>query len=855
MSSCEVCARKGLLIYPVRYAVTCPAGAAGVPGLSGNFKIEGAPSDIGKAKYTLRSMRAGYLYAYDEKRKRLKAYMVVPQGLLWNFPVEHLPPPPAAAVFSCVNPADMAYARCVDIAHSAADPATNLWIGWSNVAWTKELIAKVDDAAWRKKHMQCVNVPAMLAGGATHTAEFKAHHKQIAHFGVDSAAMVKAFAFSNTPTTDETRQRRLGEQIATTMAAHEPHKKGFIVALNDPVGMTNDLSELTLPTVDAGFDEDIARGKMTYDMLSLVEKSIREDARKNVSVSENIAKMSENNPNGDVYNSSKSLWAVIKAGGLRNYEAKLKAEQKKYGDHQTGRQNAAADQAWAEVSTEEKGGDGRRESVLDEGRRKNFPEVYAAALKEYQPANEKLARSHAAWLTSEQLANWMEGVHDTKDIRSGYAFSESVAQCVGKGVSSEPCSEQLLVWINNGQISDPRNLYARGLLFNHDELIKMTASDLKGSDLQYENILNIYKVALIRFDDGHTSKLMDRLPLATANILVKAIKHSGYSTMRHVAITKLKLLGSGRIVTMNTHSAADVSKWMFEQAKAHRINLNESDTKSKNAAYKHADEAVRANPPKSGLVAYEIDTAQLEREGLIREGTIKSVRVPGFDKTKEWLGSAAPREFHLGVVTTIIQLIALGFVMQDFINDDPFNQWERRTKGIAAVVGLTATIVDMAAATVARTPSHPIAAFLPSQWAVDVNRAKTVSKIAQKIGLAAGVVTAGYDIFINAVIAYNNDKGVLAGLYFINGALGVAVAVTAYMTMAIFWPLLILSFIVGIIIATISSSALQDWMSRCYFSDGVTKVRAVTNGKQPYQTYPYPTANDEFKAYKSAIGI
>lgn len=107
---------------------------------------------------------------------------------------------------------------------------------------------------------------------------------------------------------------------------------------------------------------------------------------------------------------------------------------------------------------------------------------------------------------------------------------------------------------------------------------------------------------------------------------------------------------------------------------------------------------------------------------------------------------------------------------------------------------------------------------------------------------------------VNALDAHKDGKDNLGKLYFLNGALGVAVAVTGYYTMAIFWPLLILSFITGIAIALISSGALQEWMSRCYFSSGVSGVRATTHGKPPFNPYPYHTANDEFKAYSSAMG-
>lgn len=506
MNGCNFCDKKGLLIYPVRYAVASPYGAAGVPGLSGNFRIEGAPQSAGAAKYSLRALRPGYLYTYDEKRGRLKAYVVMPTGHLWNYPLEYNAPHPAKIRFACIDPGELVRAYCVDIIHTAADPAGNFWIGWSNVQWTKALLKKVSDAGWRKKHMQCIDIPAMLAGSAVHTGEFNASADMVAHFVADEAAMKKAYAFSNTPTESETRKLATAVRFRAIMAEHGPHHKGYIAALNDPVGMTNDLSELTVPDLQAGFDEKLHQRKMIADLLALAEHHVRQEARQEVVFSDAVAEASAHHPDGDIYNGLKTLGAMFKLGGIDRHEKKLQEQRKKYGEDLAGRQQAAADDAWHEL-THDNG-----KPALDEAAMKAFPAIYDAALKQFEPQLLQLLMAHLGWLKSEQLANWMEGVHDDADIRSGYAYSESMSQCIGKAVCSKPCIDQLSSWISSGNLQDKRNLYARALLLNQADIIAATETQLKGSDFQFENILNVYKGAVLRLDDPkQAEQMIDRL--------------------------------------------------------------------------------------------------------------------------------------------------------------------------------------------------------------------------------------------------------------------------------------------------------------------------------------------------------
>lgn len=108
--SCDLCKKQGLAIMPVRYAVV--PGEATAPKLAAPFKIEDASTGFGtaaprkhlaslgteeSANYTLRRMRAGYLYVYNEKAAlKLQGYSVSSGGYFLPLPPGTLAPIPQA---------------------------------------------------------------------------------------------------------------------------------------------------------------------------------------------------------------------------------------------------------------------------------------------------------------------------------------------------------------------------------------------------------------------------------------------------------------------------------------------------------------------------------------------------------------------------------------------------------------------------------------------------------------------------------------------------------------------------------------------------------------------------------------
>lgn len=870
---CPICDRDSLLIYPVRYAIACPRGAAKAPALSGNFRIDArAPQAVATAKYTLRSLRQGYLYTYDEKRKKLRAYMVLDDGVLYQFAPSVVPPPGNAANNLTQNicpSGDMApesYGRCVGVQHTpGSDEATNFWIGWSNVRWTRDTVFnKIGDATWRKQHMQCINVSAMVAGSAADTGEFQATRTQIAHFAMDDRAMKEAFGFSNRSPKDEIklRQRHADARIGDIMAA-SPLKKGFVVAVNDPVGMTNDLSELTVPNLNNGFDAELYWKYVSAQLLERAEAGIRANAKAITGVTYGTSKVIADanavnaaarapvEPAADPIGFYHFVRSWIKTGSA---DQAAKIEQQKIDDIPATQQDAA-NEAWGEAyykkgpdGKPQIGPDGKPVTVIDTQALQRFRDnEYPHALDAFKPKWAPLVQAHADWLKSQLLADWMAGNHDTKDLRSGYAYSESCAQSIGAAAGTEACQKVLNDWLN-GQASDARNLYVRALMFNQETLMKAADAQVHGSDIQYENILNLYKEAFKQIEKlGNAANLRDRLVVTTANTIVNVLAQGAKGAAIGFATIRLSLHAGVSIKAAHITSA-EMRNWIFKQGDALGLNMDGDQLERQAAAANIRREVFKAAPPSNPAVfAYAIDTDAWVKSGKLDASDVKAIKLPGVEITRKWLGSSSPVEFNQGIATAIFQLATLRFAYKDFDGSDSFNYNETLLKLSGAVVSIIGNVIETVSETVAKAPEHPLSAFLMKHWAwFNHDTAEIAAKVGRWSGAVAGVVLSCFDLFKNTPEAYGNKEYGLTALYVVSGTLGVYVALSPLLSAAPFiaawmpplWPILVISILIGFVIVYFKSAAINDWVSRCKFS------------KEPR----YRTMDEELKAFNSAMG-
>jgi hypothetical protein len=196
---CDMCHKEGLPILLTRYAVatkdvmspdkekrhiTYESKAPDLTGKSGfdPFQNSGGPIPLGdKAYYTLRKLRPGFVYTYNPKASdaahRWRCYQVtetsclLPVPLLLDPPKDSNAPPADAAkpqkVSPCKPEKNGSFAACITIPTDELPEIETLWITFSDVRWTQQVIDQyeADTDGCRTKTMRPFNVKEWIEQG------------------------------------------------------------------------------------------------------------------------------------------------------------------------------------------------------------------------------------------------------------------------------------------------------------------------------------------------------------------------------------------------------------------------------------------------------------------------------------------------------------------------------------------------------------------------------------------------------------------------------------------------------------------------------------------------------------------
>lgn len=223
------------------------------------------------AHYTTRVLRSGYLYLYDEARRRWSAYFITEGAYFTPFePGQPFPRALAATRGPCERKGHAELASCITI--PSPRQATLVWLAFSDVEWTPKVLKLHQDAGYRARHMHRLDVARALqappAGEPVRALSRVA--ETMAEYCPDTLG--RAFGFSPHPW-----QTRAAQAQGMVDAAEKLMPgKGLVVALNDPAGMAAELAALMKANAEHFLDQGKRRRHLTvHGWLCDIESQIK----------------------------------------------------------------------------------------------------------------------------------------------------------------------------------------------------------------------------------------------------------------------------------------------------------------------------------------------------------------------------------------------------------------------------------------------------------------------------------------------------------------------------------------------------------------------------------------------------
>ncbi|KFF47624.1 hypothetical protein GY26_19300 [Gammaproteobacteria bacterium MFB021] len=273
---CQFCERKGLPILPVRYAVCQRNDRNGdIPELEtsriqeftdilldkslvgGEEQARSVPDEVRAEltqstgsqvnKYILRQLRQGYLYFYDQDNPDQNywyAYAITSDGKYYQFPV--LQPRALDEIKfpeSCqAKPGDVLDASIVTLPFP--EKSGTLYYAFSEHPWSNAHIQMIgSDEAWRKAHMQQVNIPAWVSGQRQSCAFGIDELEKVAEYSAAAGSLDEQF-WSSGPARSLFKPGELRDAMQRRLdhAGSEYQGKGLILAVKDEIGIIDELN-------------------------------------------------------------------------------------------------------------------------------------------------------------------------------------------------------------------------------------------------------------------------------------------------------------------------------------------------------------------------------------------------------------------------------------------------------------------------------------------------------------------------------------------------------------------------------------------------------------------------------------
>jgi len=870
---CEICDQKGLPIMPLRYAVARNDFETKAPSLREPFGADvtsiALPDE--HAKYTLRVLRQGYLYVFNEKRGQWRGYVVSQGGFLLEYDLEAGPPPDVGTAKPCARMSKSASSRCVMIPD--AEKAGKIWMGFSDTAWTAAVLENNKREAYRTKHMQCVDVGAWVTGTrnqkhsaaldklVTHVSEFAMPLPPLDFLKPDFLPpLLQNFTYQirllgGTPAFSHSLQAFENAsasghdfiEAAAKAAASLPNKTpALMLAVNDPVGVTAEIASL----MSVRLQKFLAEPSIKWPLVTASTIDSLQGIVKNQAI---MSRISLRKDSGNMVMAANPSMGLARIFGGDEYRKNADGAAELLTTANKAEVERAADEKW--------------NSYLDKLRGGRAAPEYKVKQRALQQSIKKfdesviipLAEAHKAWITGSALAGCMECNHDEADPHSGQGYVDSLTLCIQDTQDKKICFDVYDGWLNAKEI-DRNNLLVRAMLYNQADIIRSIGAAMsKGFDLSmaktlpWDALISQYTNAVKALEGGKNAgvrlltsvggplmgmvdKVLDRgvgpALLAMGVVAGTPVVKVKWQGTKAEAIKELML----RMQAVNPE-IGNIDRFALQNAidiEMRRSNIYGTPVGRGDFDYLiFTDKSVVEDFPSNVSSAHNPAKKLAEISILTEEEVRKKTQL----RWKQLAGS----NIRIGFLTAIMQTVALGKLADDvdksMIHERDENRWRMRA-GVTALIGTTSELIESWAKN---------ASVVGSRYAraIPANLGKVLGFVGRGLGMGAGAIMAFWD-GRRAIQEYQEGNKGVATLYWISAALGLG----AMFALSSWGGSIIGSFGiglsatgVGVILVFIAifiavciefnkDDKLQDWLERSYFGKFAESERYGSFEKQ-----------------------
>ncbi|WP_110642956.1 T6SS effector BTH_I2691 family protein [Salinicola sp. CPA57] len=810
---------------------------------------------------SIKACEVPYRFAFNDACGRWIGHVVTDKGYLIEYvdvshdevvaidpdspqPIDgRLQPPADEQEFACAaNPSHAYPGRYVMI--PGADKADNVYLSFSDVAWTKRVWKEhATNANQRRDNMRRVSLGAWRGGSAAYAESLEKLGDIVAEAGRvwtppdrHGASSTwrpgasgtwgrqdgHAFEFSPFPFHGMKEQveglKRWADEQAEPM-----DMTPMLVALEDPVGISADLASLTgVRLKEKMADPEQARPLAVSSAINNIRQGIREDAE-----------------NRQIYRTERDAYQTVYggpgAGGralagllIDGFQERQEEMLERWRNPTPAQLVAAKEDAWSDYTDK-----------LDMSRLQSWEAAWQSEMRDFDKNRiAPLARAHVSWMQSDPLHRQLDAGHDDQDIESGVAFVNAMLICIQDTQQYAPCANLYYRWLSASNL-DHRNLALRALGYNQKIILERWEGHVSGGlqpdslrGLPWDGLIGGYENALKALQDGSQNAVV-RLTAALggpfAKVAAKAVD----------GVVGPALVGMG-VIARSPVILADV-------------------TMSKKAAIAELVSRMAAINPEIGNLedlnrAIDIQMRKARIYGVPVEGTgrfryliLANPKViedfPGLNAqggARQLAESAVltqadrramtqlrwrqllPTEAGLGVVTGILQVMALFKLSDDLDSSMAYERGENRRRFWTGTAGLVGTVAE----TVGKWSESATKAGSRLGQAIERYVGRFIRFAGRGLGVGAAIVMAAWDV-IRGWQEIQEGNALVGGLLFVSAGFSVAAmgmfagwfgaTVFGLSATGVGIVLVALILTIAIVIEYFKDNKIQDWLERCYF--------------------------------------